>query len=222
MPLLGLIFLRYAYSRFIFVEADILKTDLFVTAGLCLLKRMILKQKVQFPCLQRHGMTIQNAGRLPFGLTRVNKNKKFSKGNRIVTDEELENGNSKKDYSFMCVEVAFAVMKYWGIDLLADKPYFNIDKVFKIGNENKYNGLDFLNKRVQKRNNGDLYYNSRYDDFYGTRNYVRRDDIWGVILSSYRYAVGYTHDILTSCDKYPNYGIRNYCVEYRDLLYVIS
>lgn len=50
-------------------------------------------------------MTIQIAGRLPFGLTRVNKNKEFSKGNRIVTDEELENGNSKKAISIDVNEV---------------------------------------------------------------------------------------------------------------------
>lgn len=134
----------------------------------------------------------------------------------------MNSTEEKKDYSFMCVEVAFAVMKYWGIDLLADKPTFNIDKVFKIGNENKYNGLDFLNNRVQKRNNGILYYNNEYDSFNRLKTYARRDDIWGVILSSYRYAVGYTNDILLPYDKYPNYGIRNYCIEYRDLLYVIS
>lgn len=134
----------------------------------------------------------------------------------------MNSTGEKNDYSFMCIEVAFAVMKYWGIDLLADKPAFYIDKVFKIGNEHKYTGLDFLNKKVQKTNNDELYYNNRFDAFGRNIDYVRRGDIWGVILSSYRYAVGYTKDDLSYDDKYKDDGIRNYSVGYRDLLYVIS
>lgn len=134
----------------------------------------------------------------------------------------MNSTGEKKDYSFMCVEVAFAVMKYWGIDLLAIQPAFYIDKVFKIGDENKNTGLDFLNKKVQQRNSDELYYNSRFDAFGRNIDYVHRGDIWGVILSSYRYAVGYTKDNLSYDDKYKNDGIRNYSVEYRDLLYVIS
>ena len=58
MPVLGLIFLRYAYSRFKFVEGEILKTDLCVTAEFCLLRRMISRLKVRYSCPKKHAMTI--------------------------------------------------------------------------------------------------------------------------------------------------------------------
>lgn len=52
MPVLGLIFLRYAYSRFKFVEADILKDGCFQ------LKPTISKQKVLSIFPKRQGMSI--------------------------------------------------------------------------------------------------------------------------------------------------------------------
>ena len=79
-------------------------------------------------------------------------------------------------------------MKYWGIDLFANKPAFYINEVFKT-NE-KHTGLTFLNQIYKKETNNDILYYKDID-FYNRNEYVYRGNIWGVILSCYRYVIGY-------------------------------
>lgn len=137
--------------------------------------------------------------------------------------EMLNDNDDKKDYAFMCVEIAFAVMKYWEVDLQESKPSFVISTVF-IGRKNDklHTGMALLNEKVQKRVDGGLYFYSEGDSRGRVKSFVWRNNIWGVILSSYRYVIGYTDDNLMYDDKYKKYGIRNYCTQYRDLLYTIS
>lgn len=122
------------------------------------------------------------------------------------------------DYSFMCVEIAFMVFKYWGIDLQAIQPQFNINRVFDIKPNVSVTGLDFLNELFSKGKGGLSYY-AQSEDF--RRNYVNRKDIWGVILSSYRYVVGYTRDFI-DYDNYQKEGLRNYSNNFKNLIYVIN
>lgn len=135
--------------------------------------------------------------------------------------EILEKEDEKKDYSFMCVEIAFVVMKHWGVDLFASQPSFYISNIFNIDGKMNNSGLYFLNKKLEKRSNGDIYYKNANDEFGRSSDYVRRDDIWGVVLSCYRYVVGYTKDKLHN-DGYSNFGLREYSRDFRNLLYTIS
>lgn len=121
------------------------------------------------------------------------------------------------DYSFMCVEVAFMVLKYWGVDLQAIKPQFNIHKVFDVKPNVSVTGLDYLNELFSKGKDNLSYY-AQGESF---RNYVNRRDIWGVILSSYRYVVGYTRDSI-DYDNYQKVGLRNYSNNFKNLIYVIN
>ena len=133
----------------------------------------------------------------------------------------LNEPNKKMDFSFMCIEIAFVVMKYWGIDLFAYKPAFNLDNVFDIKNKNS--GLEFLNSIYKKVTiNDTLYYTSNYS--FGIRKgYLYCGDIWGVILSCYRYVIGFKEDILEDkYNKYKNSKFREYSKKFRDLLYIIN
>lgn len=133
----------------------------------------------------------------------------------------LNEPNKKMDFSFMCIEIAFVVMKYWGIDLFAYKPAFNLDNVFDIKNKNS--GLEFLNSIYKKVTiNDTLYYTSNYS--FGIRKgYLYCGDIWGVILSCYRYVIGFKEDILEDkYNKYKNLKFREYSEKFRDLLYIIN
>lgn len=138
----------------------------------------------------------------------------------------LNKDGEKKDFAFMCIEVAFVVMKYWNIDLFATQPQFIISNIFNQNydqqNGKTYTGLAFLNGKVQKDSNDRSYYVQRPGNFENPVSYVRRDDIWGVILSSYRYVVGYTRDNYSFDDGYPNYGFRSYSANFKNLLYTIS
>ena len=58
MPVLGLIFLRYAYSRFKLVEKEILKTVLSAAAGFCLWRPAISFPKAPCSCPERRSMNI--------------------------------------------------------------------------------------------------------------------------------------------------------------------
>ena len=121
------------------------------------------------------------------------------------------------DYSFMCVEIAFMVFKYWGIDLQTLKPQFNLRSVFNVDLNMNAIGLEYLNQLYNKGRD-DIPYYARGE---GGREYVNRCDIWGVVLSSYRYAVGYTRDNV-NYDSYKNEGLRNYSSNFKNLMYVIN
>lgn len=131
----------------------------------------------------------------------------------------LNEPNEKMDFSFMCIEIAFVVMKYWGIDLFANKPAFYINEVFKT-NE-KHTGLTFLNQIYKKETNNDILYYKDID-FYNRNEYVYRGNIWGVILSCYRYVIGYKKDLFDRSDMYGNCEPREYSEKFRDLLYIIN
>ena len=129
----------------------------------------------------------------------------------------LNKDNDIIDYSFMCVEVAFMVLKYWGIDLQAIKPQFNIYNVFEVKPTVDITGLDYLNELFSKGKNNLSYYVRVERGL----EYINRKDIWGVILSSYRYVVGYTKDNI-DYDNYKSVGLRNYSSNFKNLMYVIN
>lgn len=127
----------------------------------------------------------------------------------------------KMDFSFMCIEIAFVVMKYWGIDLFANKPAFNIDNVFDIKNKNS--GLEFLNCIYRKATSDDTLYYTNDSGFGISKGCLYCGDIWGVILSCYHYVIGFKEDILDNkYNKYRNMKPREYSEKFRDLLYIIN
>lgn len=129
----------------------------------------------------------------------------------------LNKDESIMDYSFMCVEISFMVFKYWGIDLQVDKPPFNIYSVFKVPEKVNVTGLHYLNKVFNSRNEADYYYHTGANG----RTYVTRQNIWGVILSSYRYVTGYTGDGI-AYDNYKNMGLEVYGNDFKNLMYTIN
>lgn len=129
----------------------------------------------------------------------------------------LNNDESIMDYSFMCVEIAFMVFKYWGVDLQVDNPPFNIYSVFKVPEKVNVTGLHYLNKVFNSRNEDDYYYRTGENG----RTYVTRQNIWGVILSSYRYVTGYTRDRM-AYDNYKNMGLEVYSNDFKNLMYTIN
>lgn len=121
------------------------------------------------------------------------------------------------DYSVMCVEIAFMVLEYWGVNLQEIKPNFNKHSVFGIQSNINSTGLHYLNK---------IYNSSREDiPYYITTEsgqpYVNRIDIWGVILSCYRYVIGFTRDRI-GYDGYKNMGLEVYGNDFKNLMYTIN
>lgn len=129
----------------------------------------------------------------------------------------LNKDESVLDYSFMCVEIAFMVFKYWGIDLQKLKPKFNIRGVFDVPSNVSATGLHYLNKVFNTGSENIAYYITGESG----RAYVNRKDIWGVILSCYRYATGYTRDRL-DYDNYKNTGLEVYGNDFKNLMYTIN
>lgn len=129
--------------------------------------------------------------------------------------------DEKQDFAFMCIEVSFMVMRYWEVDLFACKPKFNIYDVFVNVQNNIESGLSLLNQKVQEKN-GELYYINQDDGFGRYVDFLRRSDIWGVVLTSYRYVVDYKNDNLRYHDSYRGIGLRKYSIDYRDLMYTIG
>lgn len=130
--------------------------------------------------------------------------------------------DQKLDFAFMCVEVSFLVMKYWGIELSDKNSFLYISNIFNINLDENRTGLKFLNQMVYNNPSGEIYYASGTDDFGRTVERLRRSDIWGVILTSYRYVLGYKKDNFSRYDSYCGIGLRKYSETYRDLMCVIG
>lgn len=129
----------------------------------------------------------------------------------------LNKDESVWDYSFMCVEIAFMVFKYWGIDLQDTKPQFNIYSVFKVPSDASVTGLNYLNELYKNGKDGFSYYITT------ERGQVclNRNDIWGLILSCYRYVIGYRKD-WNDYDSYKNMGLEVYSNDFKNLMYTIN
>ena len=137
---------------------------------------------------------------------------------------KLLNSDEKKlDISFMCIEITLAVLKYWKVDLFKTKTYFNIKNAFDIKEleQLEFTGVGFLNSIYANAKEGHQYFGNKTAVFNETINWVRRDNIWGAILSCYRYIVGYTRDHFSE-DNYKSCGLRDYSFNFRNLLYTIS
>lgn len=129
----------------------------------------------------------------------------------------LNNAESDMDYSFMCVEIAFMVFKYWGIDLQAKTPPFSIYNVFEVPPNVSAPGLNYLNELYKNGKDGFSYYVVRE----GGRAFINRKDIWGVVLSCYRYVIGYTRD-WKDYDNYKKMGLEVYSHDFKTLMYTIN
>lgn len=135
----------------------------------------------------------------------------------------LNTDDEKLDFSFMCIEITFTVLKYWKVDLFKTNTYFNINNAFDIKElENyKFTGVGFLVDIYANAKNEHQYFGTEIGVFREVLNWVRRDNIWGVILSCYRYVVGHTRDRFSD-DKFMSYKSREYALNFRNLLYTIS
>lgn len=129
----------------------------------------------------------------------------------------LNSDESIMDYSFMCVEIAFMVLKYWGIDLQMEKPPFSIHRVFEVPSNVSLTGLDYLNTRFVNGKDGISYYVIGESG----RSYINQKDIWGVVLSCYRYAIGYTRDV-KDFNNYPDMGLEVYSKNFKNLMCIIN
>lgn len=134
----------------------------------------------------------------------------------------LNTTNEKLDFAFMCIEISFMVMKYWGIKLEeASDSLFDISKVFIEDESDRLDtGMGFLKRKVLES-----YYGEDYDDIVdeGNINFISisRYDIWNIILLGYYYLLCEWEYGSINVECY-DYKIQKYCLEYRDLLYTIS
>ena len=129
----------------------------------------------------------------------------------------LNKNESVLDYSFMCVEIAFMVFKYWKIDLQAKKPPFSAYSVFEVPSDVSVTGLNYLNELYKNGKDGFSYYVPGD----GGRGSINRKDIWGVVLSCYRYVIGYIND-WKDYDSYKNMGLEIYSHDFKNLMYTIN
>lgn len=124
----------------------------------------------------------------------------------------------KVDYSFMCIEMFFAVVKYWNVDMTLSYSDFDKEKPFKYKNDDRiYTGLEYFISRCGFENQyfGDIYFQQQGIE------YVRRDTIWTVLIASFRYILGFTRDKYMK-DSYKGQGLRNYSHELWNLLHIIN
>ncbi len=131
----------------------------------------------------------------------------------------LNKTGTKSDYSVMCLEIVFAVMKHWGVDLSAIQPSFNIRDVFK--SKRTSLGLSMVNQKIVSQGDKSIYYSVGKDDYGRITTSVKMLDIWGAILACYRYVLQY-HDFIDYRDPYNSFSLFEYSEKYVRLLNVIQ
>lgn len=125
---------------------------------------------------------------------------------------------NKSDYSIMCIEMFLAILKYWNVDIETSYHLFSRDKLFQYEKDKKiYTGLDYLHTRYNQEESGGLKLYAADEK----RVWVRRNNIWSLLFTCYRYILGFTRDII-DYDSYKGKGIRNYCTEYWNFLHVVK
>lgn len=122
------------------------------------------------------------------------------------------------DYSHMCIELFLSILYHYGIDFKKDATDFTMGSLFKtkkVGDS--IGGLEFLREKyIQGRSNGEGYI--IYDR---GQTYIRVDNIWGLLLACYRYAIGFRQDHLLS-DFYEISDYLLYTKKYWELLCIIN
>lgn len=124
----------------------------------------------------------------------------------------------KNDFVIMCIEMFLIVLKYWNVDLSAGKKSFSKNNPFYYkNNSGVLTGLDYLTVEFKHdEDSGILLYAQK--EF---NTYVRRNNIWSVIFSCYRYVVGFIGD-KTDYDYYKEYNLNEYCDKFWKLLNTIN
>ena len=126
----------------------------------------------------------------------------------------LNTENAKKDYVFMCLELAFAVLKYWKIDYNENRTVYQ-DNVFNLNcKDENINGVHFLNNRYRKVQRKYIFHED------GGR-ILHCTDIWGAILVCYEMLLNNDEKYISS-DYYLNDNIIEYIEEYIKLLNTIN
>lgn len=129
------------------------------------------------------------------------------------------NDGEKQDYVLMCIELLLAVLKH--INFKLENAVFDRKAPFYIKDVSIKQGLDYLNSVYANANQTtSQYYNA--EQIHTQRvEYIRTEDIYGVILASYRRMLGFTKDRWVY-GKYDNNEIMNHTKEFWELLQVIS
>ena len=135
----------------------------------------------------------------------------------------LNTQEEKSDFSIMCVEVFLTLLKYYDIDVKEAKSNFDISTLFEASKtfrttktKQTLPGLMVIREKYRESESaGRLYFASQ-----NSRNYVRTDDIWGLLLAVYRLVLGFNNDFWEDLE-YRSTPIKTYALEYWKLLKVI-
>lgn len=129
------------------------------------------------------------------------------------------NDGRKQDYVLMCIELLLAVLKH--INFRLENTVFDRKAPFHIKDVCIKQGLEYLNSVYANANQTTSPYYST-EQFHTQRvEYICTEDIYGVILATYRRLIGYTNDRWVY-GKYDNDEIINHTKEFWGLLQVIS
>ncbi len=127
-------------------------------------------------------------------------------------------GEEKRDHAFMCVEMFLAVLKYWEATIPDRESHISIHVLFNTKRiVSVSTGLDYISQKYLENQEYNNYLS--YDEH--GRSYVRRDNIWGVVLATYRRIIGYKYEWF-SVDDYVKLGLRKYSEDFWNLLQIIN
>lgn len=129
----------------------------------------------------------------------------------------LNDSEEPKDCVFMCIELFLAVLMHWKIDVNEMANAFSIDNVFGLeSQELGYCGLNVFSDKYRSSHGNSRYY-IRCED----TDCITRNDIWGAVLASYRYIMGFVRDTLLD-DSYSGCNLRAYAFDFWNLLKTIN
>lgn len=131
----------------------------------------------------------------------------------------LVNEGGKQDYVLMCIELLLAVLKH--INFKLENAGFDRKAPFYIKNLSVKQGIDYLNSVYADVNQTSSQYYSSEQHRTQRVEFLRADDIYGVLLASYRQILGYTNDRWINI-KYDYNEIINHTNEFWKLLQIIS
>lgn len=136
--------------------------------------------------------------------------------NCYLLHQLLNSENAKKDFVFLCLEISFSVLKYWGVDFREIKPMLLDNNIFNLNvDENNPTGIQFLNNKYRSKNRNPYIINDNNIIF------LRCNDVWSAILYCYRFIVGYCEDYI-SPNLYNSENIAEYTDKFVSLLYTIN
>ena len=135
----------------------------------------------------------------------------------------LNADEQKQDGVFLCIEVFLSLLRHYGIKTVVAKKEFSLERLFASNTlfektDESLTGLNVLAQKYKKTSTGRLYFNAADGE-----QYVRCQDVYGIVLGCYRIILGFVNDTWMYLDRnLSDKNIKEYIHEYWKYIKIIN